>query len=324
MKQFIIRRLLISIVILFGVSIIIYSIVRLMPGDYVESIMRGNQNITKERMDEIKELYGLNTSVYEGYINWISNAIRGKFGRSFISGNEVIDDIRSNMWVSFWLAFISLIFQILIAVPLGVIAATKQYSKTDYAVTVFALIGISLPGFFFAILLQQIFSEQLGLMPLSGMVTPKIYQFLGPIGKLFDILWHFILPITVLTITSIGGLMRYTRTNMLEVLNADYIRTARAKGLSEKTVVYKHAFRNTLIPIVTILGGTLPLLFSGAIITETIFDIPGLGRAALDAIRDGDIPYIMAFNMFLAVLTLVGTLLADITYAIVDPRVRLS
>ena len=324
MKQFIIRRLLLSIIILFGVSMAIYAIVRMMPGNYVESILRGNPNITPERINEMKEIYGLNSTVIGGYFDWLSNALRGNFGRSFVSGRDVIDSIRANMWVSFTLAFIALILQVLIAVPLGVIAATKQYSKTDYIITVIALMGISMPGFFFAILLQQIFSERLGLVPLSGMVNARTHQFLSPIGKMFDILHHFLLPITVLTLTSIGGLMRYARTNMLEVLNADYIRTARAKGLSEKIVIYKHAFRNTLIPIVTILGGTLPLLFSGAIITETIFSIPGLGRAALEAITQGDIPYIMAFNMFLAVLTLIGTLIADITYAIVDPRVRLS
>jgi peptide/nickel transport system permease protein len=142
--------------------------------------------------------------------------------------------------------------------------------------------------------------------------------------QMMDILLHMILPMTVLVMTSIGGLMRYSRTNMLEVLNADYIRTARAKGLSENTVIYKHAFRNTMIPLVTILGGSLPGLFAGAMITETIFAIPGLGRAGLNAITLGDIPYIMAYNMFLAVLTLLGTLIADVTYAVVDPRIRLS
>jgi peptide/nickel transport system permease protein len=185
-----------------------------------------------------------------------------------------------------------------------------------------ALFGISLPSFFFAAILQRVFSIGLGVLPLQGMITAR-YDYTG--FKLFlDIAKHMILPITVFIVTGIGGLMRYSRTNMLEVLNADYIRTARAKGLSENKVIYKHAFRNTLIPIVTMIGGSIPGLFSGAIITEGIFAIDGLGYTALQAMRMGDIPFIMAFNMFLAVLTLLGTIIADILYAVVDPRIRLS
>lgn len=324
MKQYIIRRLLISLIILAGVSIVLYALVRLLPADYIDSIMRGNPMITPERIQQMKNLYGLNDSVFEGYFKWISKAITGDFGNSFISGKPVIDDIASKMWISFWIAFIAMILQVLIAVPLGVIAATKQYSTTDYTVTVVSLMGISLPGFFFAITLQLIFAIYLQVLPLQGMVTARNHQFMNQFQQMMDILLHMILPMTVLVMTSIGGLMRYSRTNMLEVLNADYIRTARAKGLSEKSVIYKHAFRNTMIPLVTILGGSLPGLFAGAMITETIFAIPGLGQAGLMAITMGDIPYIMAYNMFLAVLTLIGTLIADVTYAVVDPRVRLS
>lgn len=324
MKQYIIRRLLISLIILAGVSIVLYALVRLLPTDYIDSIMRGNPMITPERIQQMKDLYGLNDSVFEGYFKWISKAITGDFGNSFISGKPVIDDIASKMWISFWIAFIAMILQVLIAVPLGVIAATKQYSATDYSVTVVSLMGISLPGFFFAITLQLIFAIYLQWLPLQGMVTARNHQFMNQFQQMMDILVHMILPMTVLVMTSIGGLMRYSRTNMLEVLNADYIRTARAKGLSEKSVIYKHAFRNTMIPLVTILGGSLPGLFAGAMITETIFAIPGLGQAGLMAITMGDIPYIMAYNMFLAVLTLIGTLIADVTYAVVDPRVRLS
>ncbi len=324
MRQYIIRRLLISVVIIFGVSVILYAIIRAMPGNYIDSVMRGNPLITPARIAEMKDLYGLNDGVFEGYFKWLANAVKGDFGNSFISGQPVIHDISSRMWVSFWLSLISLIFQLLIAVPLGVIAATKQYSKTDYTVTVIALVGISMPGFFFAIILQQVFAMGLGWLPLQGMIDARNHQFMSTFEQMMDYLVHFIMPITVLTLISIGGLMRYTRTNMLEVLNSDYIRTARAKGLSEKTVIYKHAFRNTLIPIVTILGGTLPSLFAGAMITESVFAIEGLGKAGLNAINKGDIPYIMAFNTFLAILTLLGTLMADITYAVVDPRVRLS
>ena len=171
---------------------------------------------------------------------------------------------------------ISFVLQLIIAIPLGIVAATKQYSKLDYGITAGALVGISLPAFFFATLLKLVFSVKLGWFDLYGLVG-RNYAQLDSWGKFLDMAHHLVLPIATLVIVSVGSLMRYTRTNMLEVLNADYIRTARAKGLSEHTVIYKHAFRNTLIPLVTIIGGSLPGLFSGALITETLFSIPGIG-----------------------------------------------
>ncbi len=322
MRQFIIRRLILSVFILFGVSIIIYALIRAMPGDYVSTITAGNPNVTEEMVMRLRRLYGLDVGVFQGYVNWVGQAVRGNFGTSFIFQRPVAQVISEKMWVSFWLAFIAFMIQLLIAIPLGVISATRQYSKLDYAVTTFALVGISLPGFFFAAILQRTFAIGLGVLPLQGMVTAR-FNYTG-FRLLLDMGKHLILPVAVLTVTGVGGLMRYSRTNMLEVLNADYVRTARAKGLSENKVIYKHAFRNTLIPIVTMIGGSIPGLFSGAIITEGIFAIDGLGNTALIAMRQGDVPFIMAFNMFLAVLTLLGTLIADLLYAVVDPRVRLS
>lgn len=322
MKSFIIRRLILSVFILLGVSIIIYAIIRSMPGDYVESITNGNPLITPDMIERLKGLYGLDKGIIEGYFDWLKEALKGNFGESFIYKKSVASVIGDKMWTSFWMAFIAFVIQILIAIPLGIISATKQYSKTDYAITAMALFGISLPSFFFAAILQRVFAIGLGVLPLQGMVTAR-YDYTG-IKLFFDMAKHLILPISVFVVTGIGGLMRYSRTNMLEVLNADYIRTARAKGLSENKVIYKHAFRNTLIPIVTMIGGSIPGLFSGAIITEGIFAIDGLGFTALQAMRMGDIPFIMAFNMFLAVLTLLGTIIADILYAVVDPRIRLS
>ena len=193
----------------------------------------------------------------------------------------------------------------------------------DYAVTVFALIGISLPTFFFATILKWIFSINLGWFDLYGIVG-RMHETYGSVGKVLDMAKHMVLPIVTLTIVSVGSLMRYTRTNMLEVLNADYIRTARAKGLSEKRVIYHHAFRNTLIPLVTIVGGSLPGLFSGALITETLFSIPGIGYTSYQAMVSGDIPFSMFYMTFLAILTLASNLLSDILYAVVDPRVRIS
>ncbi len=322
MRQFILRRLMLSVFILIGVSILIYTLIRSMPGDYVQSITAGNPNVTPENILRLRRLYGLDTGILEGYFRWLGQAVRGNFGDSFIYKRPVAEVIRSRMWISFWLAFTAFIIQIIIAVPLGIISATKQYSKMDYFVTTFALFGISLPTFFFAAILQRVFAIGWGILPLQGMVTAR-YDYQG-FRLLLDMAKHFILPVMVFVVTGVGGWMRYSRTNMLEVLSADYIRTARAKGLSEQKVIYKHAFRNTLIPIVTLIGASIPGLFSGAIITEGIFAIDGLGYTALQAMRMGDIPFIMAFNMFLAVLTLLGTLIADILYAVVDPRIRLS
>lgn len=322
MKQFIIRRLLLSIVILFGVTIIIYSLIRMMPGDYVDSITAGNPLVTPDAIVRLKRLYGLDSGVLEGYFKWLSQAVRGNFGDSFIFKRPVAEVISSKMWTSFALAFPAFIISMLIAIPLGIVSATKQYSKLDYFLTTFALFGISLPSFFFAAILQRIFAMGLGILPLQGMVTAR-YDYQG-FRLILDIAKHFTLPIVLFVITGIGGTMRYSRTNMLEVLSADYVRTARAKGLSENKVIYKHAFRNTLIPIVTMIGGSIPGLFTGAIITEGIFAIDGLGAAGLMATRMGDIPFIMAFNIFISVMTLLGTLIADILYAVVDPRVRLS
>lgn len=300
----------------------IYVLIRLMPGDYVQSITSGNPNVTEEMKIALRKLYGTETNMAKGYINWLGKAITGDFGESFLYKQPVSEIIKDKMWTSFIIAFIAYILQIIVAIPLGIISATKQYSKLDYGVTIFAFIGISLPSFFFAAILQRVFALGLEWLPLQGMITARM-DYIGW-ALIKDKAWHFILPIVVLAFISVGSLMRYTRTNMLEVLNADYIRTARAKGLGEKKVIYRHAFRNTLIPLVTMLGGMLPTLFTGAIITEQIFAIDGLGYTAFKALKAGDINYMMGFLSFTAVLTLLGTLLADILYGMVDPRVRLK
>ena len=322
MWQYIVRRLFISVFVLLGVSMIVYGLIRMAPVDYVTTLTSNNPEVTQEMVDRLNELYGLNDSIPEGYIKWASGAVKGDLGTSFLFNEPVATVISEKMWVSFWMAFPSYILQILIAIPLGIISATKQYSKTDYAVTTFALMGISLPSFFFSAVLQRIFAQGLGWVPLSGMINARM-DYEG-FALIMDKAHHLILPIAVLTMLGIGGLMRYSRTNMLEVLNEDYIRTARAKGLSENKVIYRHAFRNTLIPIVTMVGGMLPGLFGGAMITEGIFAIDGIGNTALQALRSGDIPYIMGSTMFMAVLTLFGTLVSDILYGVVDPRVRLK
>ena len=266
------------------------------------------------------ELYGLDTNIIEGYLAWLGKLVTLDFGTSFKYQLPVIDVIKDHMGVSFAVAAIATVFEFLIAIPLGVTAATHQYSIRDYVVTVLVMIGISLPSFFFGQMLKNVFAIQLGWFPASGLVDAS--KDLSGIALLMDQLWHLFIPILTVVILSIGGRMRMTRTNMLEVLNSDYIRTARAKGLKEKVVIYKHAFRNTMIPLVTSLAGLLPGLFSGAIITEQVFGLPGIGNVAFDAMLVADIPFIMGYNMFLALLSVIGVLLADLMYAVVDPRIR--
>jgi peptide/nickel transport system permease protein len=328
MRKFITRRLLQSIIILFFVSFIIYGIMRCMPSSYVETQAR--QLSTKpgaktydEWLDQLNEAYGLDVGVVQGYGKWLKKAIVGDFGDSWYWNVPVTKKFSKVIWHSFALGSISFLLEIVIAIPLGIISAKKQYSRTDYAVTVFALMGISIPSFFLATLLKYIFSIKLGWFDLFGVVG-RMHEQLSPFGQILDIAKHYVLPVITLTVISVGSLMRYTRTNMLEVLNADFIRTARAKGISEKKVINYHAFRNTLIPIVTILGGSLPGLFAGAMITETIFQIPGIGYTSYQSMIQGDIPFTMFYMVFMAFLTLLGTIIADVLYAVVDPRVRIN
>lgn len=320
MKQYIIKRLLISILVLFGVSILLYGIAHMVPGDYVSNISSGNQNITPEMEQRMREAYGLDKGPVEGYFSWLGDAIRGDFGTSFVYKEPVTSIIVRYMPATLALAGISMVLELLLAIPLGILAARRQYSFTDYTIVAIAILGISLPSFFFAAVLKRVFAIGLGVLPISGMVTARA-NFTG-FALFADMAKHFVLPVIVFVLTSMGSYLRYVRTNMLEVLSADYVRTARAKGLPERKVIAKHAFRNTLIPIVTLFGSMIPALFSGAVITESIFALEGLGNIALKAVYAGDIPYLMGFNMFIAALTLIGTLVSDILYAVVDPRVR--
>ncbi len=328
MKKFILKRVLISVVLLFFVTMIIYGIMRCMPTSFVETKARElaqkpGAKSYQEWKDQLDAAYGLNQGMVQGYLTWASKAVRGQFGDSWYWNQPVLKKFAAVIWYSFTLGLISFIIEILIAIPAGIAAAKKQYSMTDYTITVIALIGISLPSFFFATILKWAFSIKLGWLDLYGIVG-RMHEQLSATGKLLDMAQHLILPVITLAVVSIGALMRYTRTNMLEVLNSDYIRTARAKGLSEKRVINHHAFRNTLIPIVTLLGGSLPGLFSGAMITETLFQIPGIGYTSYQCILHGDIPFVMFYMLFLAVLILLGNLIADVLYAVVDPRVRVN
>ncbi len=329
MFKYTLKRLLYSAIILFFVMFIIYALMYNMPTSYVETKARelasrpGATKSYAEWLADLNAQYGMDKGVVGGYFIWLGNAVRGNWGDSWAWTIPVTQVFKNTIWYSFALSVVAYIFEILIAIPLGISAAKKQYSFTDYFTTVVSMICISMPTFFLATLLKYIFSVKLGWFDLSGM-QGRNYMNLTDFGKFLDVAKHFILPSITLIIINIGGLMRYTRTNMLEVLNADYIRTARAKGVPEKKVINFHAFRNTLIPLITTLGGMLPGLFSGALITESLFAIRGIGYASYTSMTQADIPFIMFYLAFISIMTLLGNLISDLLYGAVDPRVRLS
>ena len=297
MRKYLVKRLLLSVVILFFVTFIIYLLMRCMPSSYVENMARQLSQAPgskpyEEWLAQLNAQYGLDLGLIPGFFVQLKNLCTGNFGDSWKYTVPVIQKFNEVIWVSFIMGAIS-------------------------------IVGMSLPTFFFATLLKLIFSVKLGWFDLVGL-TGRDFNSLSQFGQILDMAKHLVLPIVTLVFISIGPWMRYVRTNMLEVLNADYIRTARAKGLSEHKVIYHHAFRNTLIPLVTFIGGSLPGLFAGALITETLFAIPGIGFISYNAMVAGDIPFSMFYMTFLAILTLLGNLISDILYAVVDPRVRIA
>ena len=328
MKKYIIKRLLWSVVILGIVAFLLYVLMRSLPTSYLEQIARqksqqpGSKTFD-EWMQQLSATYGMDKGIIPGFVAWLSKAVRLDFGDSWKYTIPVTQKFVQVVSISFWISLIVMILEVVISIPLGIIAATKQYSMADNVISVVALAGISLPTFFLASLLKLIFAVNLKWFDLNGLVS-RNHDFLSPAGQRWDIAMHLVLPIMTLTIASVGAYMRFIRTNMLEVLNSDYIRTARAKGLSERRVVFHHAFRNTLITLVTIWGSSLPALFSGAMITEQLFSIPGIGYTSYQAMVSGDIPFSMFYLVFIAILTLIGNLLTDILYAVVDPRVRIA
>ena len=327
MRNFILRRLFLGIFITFFGAMVIYTVIRCLPTSYVETIARQrassplSNKTYQEWLDQLNSVYKLDVGIIPGFFGWLGNAVQGDFGESWHYGIPVTQKFLQVIWYSLVINIVTFFVEIFVSIPLGSLAARKQYSKTDYAITIFALAGISLPTFFLATILKYVFSIKLGWFDLYGL-TGRFYTSMTPFQQVLDMGYHMVLPVVTLTMLSIGGLMRYTRTNMLEVLNSDYIRTARAKGLSENVVINKHAFRNTLIPLVSYMSYLLPAMFGGALITETLFQIPGIGYISYQAIVRGDIPFAMFYSTFLILLTQVSLIIADIMYAVVDPRVR--
>jgi peptide/nickel transport system permease protein len=319
LTAYISRRLLQMIPILLGATILIFLIIKLAPGDPFSGMI--DPRMDPRKIEEMRIRYCLNCPLHQQYWNWLKLILQGDLGQSIRFKAPVAGMINERLGPSLALGISSQLIAMLIGIPIGILAATRQNSWVDNAVSVFTYAGISIPAFFFGLLLLKWFAlGGVKWFPSSGYTTPGV-KLSG--GELYlDIARHLVLPALALGITGIAGLMSYVRSSMLEVLRQDYVRTARAKGLAERVVVYKHALRNGLIPVVTILGLQLPGILGGAIITESIFVWPGLGRLTYTALLERDYPVMMALNLMFAVLTMLGNLLADIGYAVVDPRVR--
>ncbi|CAM5789231.1 MULTISPECIES: ABC transporter permease [Brevibacillus] len=319
MKQLLIRRLIQSIPTLIGASILVFLVFTLAPGDFVTQ-MSADANMTQERLDEIRALHGLDQPLYKQYLTWMGNLLTGNFGESVLHRQPVTSVINTFMWNSFLIAIIVLVLQWIIASIVGIMAALRQYSIYDSAVTLIVFMAMSFPSFFLGLLMLKFFAVDYQIFPLGGMRSTG--STLTGWADFWDVMKHLALPVIVLTLLNIGSLTRYFRTNMLEVIRQDYVRTARAKGLKERVVIFKHALRNALLPLITLFALEIPGLFSGAIITERIFNWPGIGRVVLDGIFQRDYPLLMGFTMLLVVLTIVANILADLMYGVADPRVR--
>jgi peptide/nickel transport system permease protein len=319
MATYVLRRLIQAIPIMIGISVISFAIMHLAPGEPTDRFRSGR--VSPETIANLIRLYGLDKPIPEQFINWFTAFWQFPFrndawGFSFVDGRPVVDKIFEKIPTTLQLMGTSLVVTTIIAVPLGVLAAVRQYSWADKLITTLATIGYALPSFVLGLLLLYVFSLKLRLFPSFGRYT------LGQDGDTLNLLWHLVLPVASLAIQQIAGWSRYIRASMLEVLQQDYVRTAKAKGLSGSRVVYKHALRNALIPVITLLGLTLPSLLGGAAITESIFSWPGLGFLAVDSVRTNDFPVVLATVMIGGALVLLGNLLADVLYGLVDPRIK--
>jgi len=321
MTQFIIRRLLQSIPTLIGASIIIFLIFAMAPGDYVTSQLQ-NPKMTEERAAQLRSLYGLDKPLPQRYISWASGVLKGDLGDSLMFKKPVIQVINDFIWNSFILGVAIMFFEWLIASIVGIYSAIRQYSVFDTIATLLVFILYSLPSFFLGLVMLKIFAVDLRWFPLGGMITTGS-NYTGW-AHIVDVAKHMVLPVATLTLISVGGLSRYFRANMLEVIKQDYIRTARAKGLKERTVIFKHALRNALLPLITLFTLELPSLFAGAMITERIYNWPGIGKVVLEGIYIRDYPLFLGYTMLITVLTILANILADVLYGIADPRVRLK
>lgn len=321
MWNYLVRRLILVVPVLLGITIVTFVIIHLAPGSPTDIIVQAGPKISFEARERLTKLYGLDQPLHIQYLKWLKRFVLLDFGSSFKDDRPVMEKILERLPATLILEGLSLLLIFLVALPIGVISSAKQYSIFDRLTTIFVFVGVSVPAFWLALLLMVYFGVKLNWLPISGMrsIGSEYLPFFAKVG---DYIKHLILPVFVSAFGGIASVSRYTRAGMLEAIRQDYIRTARAKGLPENIVIYKHALRNALLPVITLLGFSIPGLIGGSFIIETIFAWPGMGRLGYLAIMERDYPLIMGIGTISAFLTLSGNLIADILYAWADPRIR--
>jgi peptide/nickel transport system permease protein len=324
MGLFVVRRFVLVVPLLIGITFISFIVISLAPGGPLDFMEAENPDLSPDVKRQLTELYGLDKPLVVQYGNWLARIARLDFGRSFLpDGRPVLAKIGERMPVTLALNVVELLIIVAVAVPIGVLSATRQYSVFDKVTTMFVFVGFATPDFWLALLLMSLFGAQLGWLPISGLRHIN-WEYLSFWTQQWDLLSHLILPIAVATFGGLAGFSRYMRQSMLEVIRQDYVQTARAKGLSEEVVIGKHALRNALLPVVTILGLSLPGLIGGSVIIESVFAIPGMGQLMVQSIYARDYPVVMGNLVIVAFLTLIANLFADLAYGLVDPRIRLG
>jgi len=322
MLNYLIKRVVMLIPMMVGITLITFSVIHLAPGEPVEMQMAMNPKVGKEARDRLRKFYGLDQPLHIQYFSWVGKLATFDLGRSFSSDSRpVVEKIKERLPVTISLNIIALLLEFGLAVPIGILAATHRDTLLDKGITVFVFLGFAVPTFWLALLLMYFFGVRLNWLPISGLHTLGSDAY-GTMRYLWDMAKHLVMPVMVASFGSLAGLSRYMRSSMLNVIGQDYITTARAKGLSERVVIYKHALRNALLPLITLAGFSIPGLIGGSVIFETIFAIPGMGQLFYQGVMGRDYPVVMGILVIGAFLTLIGNLVADISYALADPRIR--
>lgn len=317
MGKYIIKRLLQAIPVLFGITVITFFVTHLAPGGPMAGMVKPGLSV--EDLIAAEEALGLHEPIVVQYFNWLGEAIHGNWGYSIKTSQQVMDMILERLPATLLLTGTGFVFSMLLGVLLGIITGTRKGSRLDSFLSVLAFIGISVPSFFLALGVVYVFALKLGWFPTGAMQTIGA-NYTG-FRQVVDVAWHLVLPVTTLAILNSASTMRFTRSSILDVVHEDYIRTAKAKGVRRRAVIYVHTLKNALIPVITLFGLSLPSLFSGSYIIESIFNWPGLGTLSVQSITARDYPVMMGLNLITAVLVLCGNLIADLLYAAVDPRV---
>jgi len=316
MTKYIIRRLLISVPVLIGVTVIVFGLAELAPGDVSDMFINPELELGPEDMEALREKFGLNDPVPVRYLKWAGSVLQGDLGFSYVTGRPVADQVSRRLGNTLLLAGTSLAISIVVGIGLGVFTALRQYSFWDFTLTGLSFLGTSMPAFVSGIMGLYVFSIKLRIFPTGGM-RPVTRE-----PTLFDTVHHLTLPALILGIQGIASYMRYTRFSMLEVIHSDYVTTARAKGLPERAITWRHGVRNAILPVVTVIGLSIPNLVVGAVFLETIFSWPGMGTLYLDAVQGRDVPLLMGMNLVFATVILLANIITDVAYSIVDPRIR--